>query len=73
MYLNFTTISDVTLADGKTLDQHMFHGTRPLVSSISKQMPINQERPGKISWQVWRKALSIWATENILKRPLGNW
>ena len=73
MYLNVTTISDVTLADGKTLDRHMFHGTRSLVSSTSKQMPINQERLGKISWRLWRKALSIWATDNILKQPLGVW
>eukprot|EP00957_Ditylum_brightwellii_P075850 5764788-Ditylum_brightwellii.AAC.1 len=36
-------------------------------------MPINQERPGKISWWLWRKALPIWATDNILKQPLGKW
>eukprot|EP00957_Ditylum_brightwellii_P160315 12203773-Ditylum_brightwellii.AAC.1 len=36
-------------------------------------MPINQERLGKISCWLWRKVLSIWATDNILKQPLGKW
>eukprot|EP00957_Ditylum_brightwellii_P165296 12585232-Ditylum_brightwellii.AAC.1 len=36
-------------------------------------MPINQECLGKISWRLWRKALSIWTTDNILKQPLGKW
>eukprot|EP00957_Ditylum_brightwellii_P078618 5977031-Ditylum_brightwellii.AAC.1 len=36
-------------------------------------MPINQERSGKISWRLWRKAQSIWATNSILKQPLGKW
>eukprot|EP00957_Ditylum_brightwellii_P027022 2043511-Ditylum_brightwellii.AAC.1 len=34
-------------------------------------MPISQERSGKISWRLWRKAMSIWATDNTLKEPLG--
>eukprot|EP00957_Ditylum_brightwellii_P133960 10214637-Ditylum_brightwellii.AAC.1 len=62
MYLNVTTIADVTLANGKHLDPHMINGTTPLYSSKSIHMDINQAKPGQASWNTWKKAMELWAT-----------
>eukprot|EP00957_Ditylum_brightwellii_P054081 4096445-Ditylum_brightwellii.AAC.1 len=70
MYLNVTMIPDVKLANRKTLNRHMLHGTISLMSSTAKQMPINQHQPGEIGWMLWRKAMSSWALDNTLKCPL---
>eukprot|EP00957_Ditylum_brightwellii_P156587 11917600-Ditylum_brightwellii.AAC.1 len=37
------------------------------MSSCAKQMPINQQCPGKASWRLWRKAMTIWALDPKLK------
>eukprot|EP00957_Ditylum_brightwellii_P040639 3075891-Ditylum_brightwellii.AAC.1 len=36
-------------------------------------MDVNQEIPGIISWRLWRKAMKLWADEEILCQPLGKW
>eukprot|EP00957_Ditylum_brightwellii_P198846 15156679-Ditylum_brightwellii.AAC.1 len=34
-------------------------------------MDVNQEKPGIVSWWLWRKAMKIWADNEILRKPLG--
>eukprot|EP00957_Ditylum_brightwellii_P210917 15365547-Ditylum_brightwellii.AAC.1 len=36
-------------------------------------MDINQDKPGIISWRLWRKAMKLWADEDTLCQPLGKW
>eukprot|EP00957_Ditylum_brightwellii_P104588 7969157-Ditylum_brightwellii.AAC.2 len=70
IYLNVTTIADVTLASGKQLDPHMYKGERSLYSSVATHMKINQQKPGPVSWGVWHKAMALWSKEYGLKVPL---
>eukprot|EP00957_Ditylum_brightwellii_P202589 15330834-Ditylum_brightwellii.AAC.1 len=55
IYLNVTTIANVTLACGKQLDPHMYKGERSLVSSVGTHMKIHQQKPGQAGWGAWRK------------------
>jgi hypothetical protein len=73
IYLNVTTIANVTLACGKQLDPHMYKGKRSLFSSVATYMKIHQQKPGLASCGVWRKAMVLWATEYNLKVPLKEW
>eukprot|EP00957_Ditylum_brightwellii_P011074 839277-Ditylum_brightwellii.AAC.1 len=59
IYLNVTTIADVTIACGKQLDPHMYNRKRSLFSSVATQMKIYQQKPGPASWGVWRKAMAL--------------
>eukprot|EP00957_Ditylum_brightwellii_P142524 10858915-Ditylum_brightwellii.AAC.1 len=70
MYLKVTTISDVTLANGKHLDPHMLNGTTSLYSSKFIHTEINQVKPGQASWNTWKKAMKLWATGVDLRVPL---
>eukprot|EP00957_Ditylum_brightwellii_P011294 854359-Ditylum_brightwellii.AAC.1 len=70
IYLNGTTIAGVTLASSKQLDPHMYKGDRSLYSSVATHMKINQQKPGPVSWGMWRKAMALWAKEYDLKVPL---
>eukprot|EP00957_Ditylum_brightwellii_P059864 4544701-Ditylum_brightwellii.AAC.1 len=36
-------------------------------------MDVNQDKPGIISWQLWRNAMKLWADEDTLCQPLGKW
>ena len=73
IYLNVTTIADVTLACGEKLDPHMYKGERSLFSSVATHMKIHQQKPGLASWGAWRKAMALWAKECDLKVPLKEW
>eukprot|EP00957_Ditylum_brightwellii_P086455 6577643-Ditylum_brightwellii.AAC.1 len=73
IYLNVTTIADVTLACAKKLDPHMYKGERSLLSSVATHMKIYQQKPGSASWGAWRKAMALWAKECNLKVPLKEW
>eukprot|EP00957_Ditylum_brightwellii_P001514 118194-Ditylum_brightwellii.AAC.1 len=70
MYLNVTTIANVTLACGKQLNPHMYKGERLMFNSVATHMNIHQHKPGPVSWGVWRKAMALWAMEYDLKVPL---
>eukprot|EP00957_Ditylum_brightwellii_P055725 4222612-Ditylum_brightwellii.AAC.1 len=35
-------------------------------------MNANQDKPGIISWWLWRKPMKLWADEDTLCQPLGN-
>eukprot|EP00957_Ditylum_brightwellii_P124820 9514612-Ditylum_brightwellii.AAC.1 len=70
MYLNVTTIADITLANGKHLDPHMINSTTLLYSSKSIHMDINQAKPGQASWPTWKKVMKLWAAGVDLQVPL---
>eukprot|EP00957_Ditylum_brightwellii_P125368 9555091-Ditylum_brightwellii.AAC.2 len=72
VYLDVTTISDPMLADAKTLNKYMYSGTRFILSSSAKHISINQQKPGKVSWWLWRKAMKVWVDNLTLKLPWGS-
>eukprot|EP00957_Ditylum_brightwellii_P132697 10118740-Ditylum_brightwellii.AAC.1 len=45
----------------------------PFCVSDNEYMAIDQQKPGKVSWILWRKAMSLWANELMLCKPLGKW
>jgi hypothetical protein len=73
IYLNVTTIANVTFSCGKQLDPYMYKGERSLFSSVATHMKIHQQKPGPVSWGVWRKAVALWAKEYNLNVPLKEW
>eukprot|EP00957_Ditylum_brightwellii_P061629 4676579-Ditylum_brightwellii.AAC.1 len=66
-------ISGITDDGGWKLDLLMYKGQKSLLSSNAKLMGVNQDKPGIISWQLWRKAMKLWTDENTLHQPLGKW
>eukprot|EP00957_Ditylum_brightwellii_P088772 6760249-Ditylum_brightwellii.AAC.1 len=36
-------------------------------------MDVNKDKPGIISWSIWRKAMKLWADEAILCQTLKKW
>eukprot|EP00957_Ditylum_brightwellii_P090454 6888848-Ditylum_brightwellii.AAC.1 len=36
-------------------------------------MEVNQKKSGIVSWQLWMKAMNIWADDETLRKPLGRW
>ena len=74
LYLQVVTLSDISTADGTSLDMHKRDGHWSLLSSRTTLNWINQERPPEKAWGTWRRACDLWATRNgKLKRPLGCW
>eukprot|EP00957_Ditylum_brightwellii_P058930 4469245-Ditylum_brightwellii.AAC.1 len=53
LYLGVTTLSDITLADDKTVDPHMKSGNISLLSSSAKQLLTKQGCPNQKSWKTW--------------------
>eukprot|EP00957_Ditylum_brightwellii_P204623 15340168-Ditylum_brightwellii.AAC.1 len=73
VYLGVTMLSDITLADGSTLDPHMRSGNIPLYSSSTTQLKAKQAQPNKSSWKIWSKCLKLFAQSDQLKIPLTKW
>jgi hypothetical protein len=74
LYLRAITVSDISLANGRSLDLSMVRGVPSLLSSKSKLIWINQSRPSEASWTQWRKACRIWSkSDGSLIEPLGKW
>eukprot|EP00957_Ditylum_brightwellii_P009864 744366-Ditylum_brightwellii.AAC.1 len=73
LYLQATTIADLTLADSTMLDSQFLSGQHSLLSSETKYIEINQACPSKNDWRLWSKANKIWSSQGILKQPLGKW
>jgi hypothetical protein len=74
LFLNAVTLSDLTATNGKLLDIGKLNGEPSLISSRSLWMAVKQDNPSAAEWRLWRKANSIWSTENgILRQPLGDW
>eukprot|EP00957_Ditylum_brightwellii_P012180 920448-Ditylum_brightwellii.AAC.1 len=49
LYLGVTTVSDITLADGYTLNPYMKAGNKSLLSSSSKKLQSKQAQPNRTS------------------------
>lgn len=74
LYLQATTISDITDATGRRLDPAKLLGTFSGRSSTTTWLKVNQGRPSKAEWQLWRRANKLWSKPNgILNEPLGSW
>eukprot|EP00957_Ditylum_brightwellii_P043135 3268323-Ditylum_brightwellii.AAC.1 len=68
-----TTLSDITLADGVTLDPHMRSGNISLLSSTTRQLLAKQDCPNGKSWKLWSKCMKLFAKNDQLKFPLQQW
>jgi hypothetical protein len=53
LYLQVLTLSDITLANGVSLDLAMYHGTRSLLSSDTRLHRFRQDRPSPAAWAQW--------------------
>jgi hypothetical protein len=74
MYLQATTLSDITLASGTRLDPAMMTGRPSILSSSSKWHWFNQERPSESVWEFWRRACNLWAfPDGRLRKYLRHW
>ena len=67
-YLGVTMLSNITLADGETLDPYMRSGNISLLSSSAKQ-----GCPSWKSWKTWSKCLKLFANSDQLKVPFQQW
>eukprot|EP00957_Ditylum_brightwellii_P154524 11759791-Ditylum_brightwellii.AAC.1 len=73
LYLGVTTLSDITLTDGETLEPHMRSGNIFLLSSSAKQILAKQGHPNQKSLKTWSKCLKLFANIDQLKVPLKQW
>ena len=74
--LRVNTLSEITTADGKYLEQWALKG-RPQDVTNKYQWP-RQPTPKKAHWVAWESALihcfaDLYSTEKKLRRPLGPW
>ena len=74
MYLQVHTGSDITNANGVSLDVGMRAGHHHLMSSRTLRHHVNQAKPSEKTWLLWRKANRLWAEDGeTLNQPLGRW
>ena len=75
LYLVATTVADLCLLDGKTLDPAKMKGHLSLTSSRTRGLKIYQERPSETEWTLWRRMcrLLIGASNGALFEPLDAW
>eukprot|EP00957_Ditylum_brightwellii_P111903 8533817-Ditylum_brightwellii.AAC.1 len=73
LYLNTTALADIMDARGNFLDPRVYHGQLSILSSKANSMRVKQAKSGVVIWQLWRKAMAIWADGEILQKPLGPW
>jgi hypothetical protein len=75
LYLQVTTIADITTSDGKRIRTEIMEGDRnDTRRDQSLDWPF-QQKPGKTEWKKWKKYLqqTFCTSEEKLKQPLGNW
>jgi exonuclease III len=74
LYLNVTTIADITMPNGRNLDSSYVSGEPSLQSSFNQNLPVLQEKPSEKAWKIWKKAQTIWSqSDGRLRVPLGKW
>ena len=74
LFLNATTLSDLTNTTGDYLDPSKLRGAPSLLSSTSKWMAAHQEKPSDSGWKLWEQANRLWSQrEGKLHQPLGRW
>jgi hypothetical protein len=74
LYLDVSTVSDLTTANGKFIDTAILQGHRTILSSVSRWHKTNQARPSAESWTQWTRVCRIWSRRNgSLFSPLTLW
>ena len=81
LFLQVSTIAEVSTTDGKHLHPSTWRG-QPPTHSVSKLLWPRQARPSAYSWRTWRRFLSqallpgnynCYSTHLPLRQPLGTW
>eukprot|EP00957_Ditylum_brightwellii_P199182 15183397-Ditylum_brightwellii.AAC.1 len=72
-YLGVTTLDDITLADGCTLDPHMRSDNLSLFSSTTTLLKAKQQHPNRTGWKLWSKCLKLFSGHNQLWLPRTQW
>ena len=74
LFLQAVTLSDITQANGRTLDPLMLKGVLDRYSSNSRWHHVTQEKPLPQIWKVWQRANRLWSNEHgELHQPLQRW
>ena len=74
LYVRAVTVSDLTTAAGRQLDQSILAGNPSLYSTRPATNWPQQARPNAPAWVQWRKANRLSADkQGTLRRPLGDW
>ncbi len=70
IYLQVSTISDITTGDGKKIHPDYIKGTKHQKSLL--KWP-TKKKPPKSDWKEWRRCLGKLSIENSLRSPLEKW
>jgi hypothetical protein len=77
MYMNITTVSELTNAKGDIIDPAMIEGNREEAISKDKWQRVNQSKPDSASWKLWKQVLKgiciIHNNKWYLTQKLGGW
>ena len=75
LYIQATTVSDITLVEGTQLDLSIWKGNPSLMSSRTHGNTIYQERPYENEWTLWRRMCRklFCDKDGTLRQPLGPW
>ena len=74
LYLQVTLLSDITTADGKSIQSEVMLSHRPLSNSANELFPY-QSSPGTTGWNLWHAFLThlTRSPTQALIQPLGRW
>ena len=73
IYLQVLTLTDISIGNGRSVDQDMYHGRVTQHRKSPFQWP-RQPRPSRIAWEKWQEAIdTIWTNHQIIDPPLGPW
>jgi hypothetical protein len=74
LYLEASTLSDLSHITWVRLDLSKLEGRPSLVSSITHGSTIYQESPSAAEWALWKRANRLWSDDQgKLFEPLGPW
>jgi hypothetical protein len=73
LYLQASTMSNICLCNGVTLNPDMLQGIQGPTSSTSSWVKIKQAKPHAASWKLWQRACTQWSLNGKLLHPLGDW
>jgi ribonuclease HI len=77
LYMNVTTLSEITNAKGDMIDPAMIEGKRENTISQEKWRRIHQQKPDAASWNLWKRMCKDISTRInnkwYLNRRLGRW
>ena len=78
LYLNVTTLSDITNVQGNQIDPGIYNGNLDSVQAKYTWQCVNQKKPNNSSWKVWRQFCRSFSTpapchRYRLHQPLGDW